>query len=977
MRSPRRRSDAYRTARFESFEPRLVLSASPTSELAADQIIQSSFSGAFGAPTNLDAHDLTGLTEASNHYDFTGQGQTVVVIDSGVAYDHTALGGGLGQGFTVVGGWDFTEENDADPNDDGPFGSHGTHVAGIIASNDSDNPGIAPNADIVALRVFNDAGQTQLSWVEEALRWVHTNRDSFANPITTVNLSMGLFTNTMSPPDGAVLEDELAQLAADGIFITAAAGNGFTRFDEPGLSYPASSPYVTAVGSVDSSGDLSYFTQRDTSMLAAPGRSVNSTVPDYVGNRNGINDDFAQYSGTSMASPYVAGAAVLVREAYAFAGNTDVSAQTIYETLYNSADPVYDSATGTTYRRLNIDQAIESVLPDDDYGSNASTAHQIGRISGNVALSGSITTLADADYFTFTAASTGRVEVAVSTTDRLDADLQTVSTTASQQTDGTLAFDVVAGQNYTLALRTTDGLGHYTLDVRLASNSPTLPAAMVVEQLELANQTISSSAQVYGFTAANSGIFTVEALFQHSRGDVDLELVDSAGRRLAVSTASTNNERIDVTLSAGETVYLRVSTSDGLTNGDVDLRVTNLVAKQGATLVVRGTSGADQFRFIADSIYRVTINGVDYEMSGDSISRLTFDGQAGSDTAILYGTSESDSAVLRVGSADLSGVGYSASVANTEAIEVIGRGGTDVVSINDSAGNDRFTASPTHATMTGAGFSLVAKQYEVVHAYARFGGEDQATLNDSAGNDVFIGTPTYGRLIGDGFMLRAKLFESVHAYARNGGTDRARITGSSSADLVTSTPDYTRLVTSDASIRAKFFDEVDVLGDGGYDRAYVRDSAGNDTLVARPDMTTLTGSGYANSLRGFSQVITTAAAGGFDNVIFYDSTGADAFFADSAEARMSGSGYDNRARGFQRITARASSGYDQATLFDSALDDHFAATGDLAHMRNAALATWVYDFDQIRAVSDSGGHDTAEIDAVDYILQVSGPWDRE
>jgi subtilase family protein len=996
MRPQRRRTDVFRTARFESVEPRIVLSANPTGDLCAGQFVQSSISNPFATAT-LDGHDLTGLTEALSNYDFTGEGQTVVVIDSGVAYDHAALGGGIGEGYTVVGGWDFTEENDADPYDDGPFGSHGTHVAGVIASNDTNYPGIAPGADIVALRVFNDAGQTQLSWVEDALEWVHENRDSFANPITTVNLSMGLFTNSMTPPDGAVLEDELAQLAADGIFITAAAGNGYTRFEEPGLSYPASSPYVTAVGSVDSTGELSYFTQRHTSMLAAPGRSVTSTVPDYIGNRNGIDDDFAQYSGTSMASPYVAGAAVLVREAYAFAGYTDVSAQTIYETLYESADRVYDSATETTYRRLNIDSAIESVLPGDDYGSTASSAHQIGRISGDVTLSGSITTLADCDYFTFTAAASGQVEVAVSSTDRLDADLTVLSNSVQPGADGTLTFDVVAGQDYTLALKTADGLGHYTLDIATASSAPVvaepvapepvattptapeteLPAPVVVEQVELTNQSISSTGQVYGFTAANSGIFTVEALFQHSRGDVDLELVDSAGQRLATSTSNTNNERIDVTVSAGETVYVRATTSGGLTNSDVDLRVTNLVTQQGSNLVVRGTSGADEFRFVADSVVRVAINGVDYEMSGDSITSVRFDGQAGSDTAFLYGTHESDSAALRVGSADLSGSGYSASVTNTESIEILGRGGSDVASITDSAGDDRFTASPDYAAMTGTGFSLIAKQFEIVHAYARNGGDDEASLSDSAGNDMFVATPEYGKMIGDGTMVRAKLFESVHAYARSGGTDRARITGSSSADVVTSTPSYTRLVTSGASIRTKFFDEVDVRGHGGYDRAYLRDSTGNDTLVTQPGITTLSGTGYSNTLRSFTQVIATAAAGGVDTAVFYDSAGADAFFADSTEARMSGSGYDNRARGFDRITARASGGYDQATLYDSALNDHFAATGDRAQMQNSALVTWVYDFDRVRAVSDSGGHDTAELDAVDYILQVSGPWDRE
>ena len=1014
MSLPRLRSDVYRTARFEAFEPRVVLSVSPGSELAADQIVQSSISNPFAMAT-IDGHELTGLTEALKDYDFTGEGQTVVIIDSGVAYDHAALGGGLGENYTVVGGWDFTEENDADPYDDGPFGSHGTHVAGVIASSDGDYPGVAPGVDIVALRVFNDAGQTQLSWVEDALEWVHENRDAFANPITTVNLSMGLFTNTLSPPDGAVLEDELAQLAADGIFITAAAGNGYTRFEEAGLSYPASSPYVTAVGSVDSTGELSYFSQRDTSMLLAPGRSVTSTVPDYIGNRNGVDDDFAQYSGTSMASPYVAGAAVLVREAYAFAGYTDVSAQTIYETLYDSADLVYDSATGATYRRLNIDSAIDSVLTDD-YGSTLVTAHQVGQISGEVTLTGSISTLADSDYFTFTASATGQVEVSVSTTERLEANLEVLSNSA-QQTGSTLTFDVVAGQSYTLALDTAGGLGHYTLDIEMVAAAPvtatpvtpapvtpapvtsepvapepvapepvtpapvtpepTLPTPVSVEQIELTNQTISSTGKVYGFTATHSGIFTIEATFQHNQGDVNLELLDGEGEQLATSSSTTSNERIDITLSAGETVYVRATTASGATNSDVDLRVTNLVSQEGNSLVVHGTSGVDQFRFIADSVYGVTINGVDYEFDGETITSVRFDGQAGSDAASLYGTNASDSAALRVGSADLAGAGYSVSVVNTESIEINGRGGSDLASISDSAGDDRFTASPNYAAMTGTGFSLVASQFETVHAYARNGGEDEASLSDSAGNDLFVGSASYGKMIGSGYMVRAKLFESVHGYARNGGNDRARLTGSSSSEMVISTPSYTKLIGNVAALRAKFFESVEVSGGGGYDRAYLQDSSGNDTLIARPDSAVLMGSGYSNTLRGFTQVIATASVGGVDTAILYDSAGADAFFADSAEARMSGSGYDNRARGFEKVTARASGGYDQATLYDSALDDHFAATGDLARMENSALATWVYDFDQVRAVSDSGGDDTAELDAVDYILQVSGPWERE
>ena len=73
--------------RFESFEPRLVMSANPVGELVVEYVVDEG-RHADVTPALADAHDLTGLTRASTDYGLTGQGQTVVVIDSGVAYDH-------------------------------------------------------------------------------------------------------------------------------------------------------------------------------------------------------------------------------------------------------------------------------------------------------------------------------------------------------------------------------------------------------------------------------------------------------------------------------------------------------------------------------------------------------------------------------------------------------------------------------------------------------------------------------------------------------------------------------------------------------------------------------------------------------------------------------------------------------------------------------------------------------------------------
>ncbi|MFC1759414.1 S8 family serine peptidase, partial [Planctomycetota bacterium] len=91
----------------------------------------------------LSVSHADAMANVRERFQLDGLGQTVAVIDSGIAFDHDALGGGYGPDFRVVGGWDFTEPHDRSPYDDAPVGLHGTHVAGIIGSSDDQYPGIA------------------------------------------------------------------------------------------------------------------------------------------------------------------------------------------------------------------------------------------------------------------------------------------------------------------------------------------------------------------------------------------------------------------------------------------------------------------------------------------------------------------------------------------------------------------------------------------------------------------------------------------------------------------------------------------------------------------------------------------------------------------------------------------------------------------------------------------------------------------
>jgi len=576
------------------------------------------------------AHDQSGLTQVRTDYGFDGTGQTVAVIDSGIAYDHLALGGGLGSGYRVVGGWDFTGENDADPYDDGPSGGHGTHVAGIIGGDAGSDNGVAPGVDLVALRVFDDAGNGYFSWVENALQWVYDNRDSFENPITAVNLSLGVATwNSDAIPSWANLENEFAQLETAGIFISVSAGNSYTSFNTTGLSYPAASPYVIPVASVDDGGLLSYFSQRNARVIAAPGRGIVSTVPDYAGNNNGIADDYASFSGTSMAAPYVAGASVLIREAMEFVGYTNITQDMIYDHMIATADSFFDSATNANYSRLNLEAAIDALIPTDDFGSTLATAYNLGTVSTSTSTSGLIGTLDDQDFFSFTAGATGTVSFSATANYGLTPSYSVDGATGSVA-NNTLTFDVIAGDVYTVSLETAAGQGIGYYDMVLSLESSVIPVAAVIVKTMTNSDgvvyTLDSEnwlsvdgnrtwSDTYDFSLANN-----QSVYKlGTNGDLDRLLpqetwtnLDTNVTKFAISDAgiaysldsnnvlsingiSTWSKTDDFLISADQTIFWQ-STNGGLyhrlANGTwvvVDSDATNFAVRDNGTVYSLGT----------------------------------------------------------------------------------------------------------------------------------------------------------------------------------------------------------------------------------------------------------------------------------------------------------------------------------------------------------------------------------------------------
>ena len=958
------------------------------------------------------AHGLTGLDSVRANYGFTGIGQTVAVIDSGIAYDHYALGGGYGSEYRVVGGWDFTEK-DADPYDDGTEGSHGTHVAGIVGgtgNTNGDDVGVAPGVDLVGLRVFSDSGTGSFGWVEKALQWVIDNRTALENPITAVNLSLGTVWNSDTPPAWGMLEDEFATLKAAGVFIAVSAGNSFTSYNTPGLSYPAASSSVVPVMSVDDSGSLSYFSQRHSRAIAAPGRFIRSTVPDYAGNNNGITDDWANFSGTSMASPYVAGSSVLVREAMELVGYTNITQDTIYDHMMATADTFFDSATSQNYQRLNLSAAIDALLPSDDFGSTVGDAHSLGTLSGDMQLSGMLSTLNDADYFTFTAGMTGTVTFGATSSNGLTAQWD-ANGQATTQSSGSQVMNVVAGQSYTIGLSTNDGLGYYDLSLSAEASFSFVDWGSVAGQQQH-NDLNNSGDQWYRIVAGQSGYVTAEALFDAGQGDIDIAYYDANQTLLASSSQITGGERVDYIASPGEEIFLRISGA----SSDVDVRLTNQVSFAGSTLTATGTSADDTFSFTAGANYDLTVNGVTYSFASNSVDTVILDAGTGSDTVNLTGSTASETVRMYLAQTTVTGGGYALTANSFDTVTMHSGGGSnDRALLYDTNGNEQFTAWSDRATFTGSGFSREIFDFDRVTAYST-AGDDTATFYDTAGNDIYVAFSNRALMYGNGYFNDARGFgmtvanasagfdkaifhdavgdetymaESLHAIRTgegfsneaNGfnysiaysgqGNDVATLNDSAAYDIFSMISNERSIMYSKSiyynDIRG--FSNIVANSSNGSDRAVFRGDAGNQTFSTWDDHATFASTGLNVTSNGFNYRV-AFAGGGSDTATFYDSVGDDTFVAFSNRAVMYNGSYYSDAVGFSTTHAYSTSGNDQAVFHDSAGDDTYSAYSNLANMVGTGFNNSAHDFGRTLAYSSSGNDTAYYYDTASYDIYV-------
>lgn len=324
--------------------------ATPNDPLFADQWALNN-DGKNGGKEKADIGALKAWTKTKGSSDVV-----VAVLDSGVDYTHSDLVGNIWtrpDNLPQYKDDDLGIVNDlhgfnaadlqSDPMDDN---GHGTHCAGIIGAEGDNNEGIAGvnwTVEIMPLKFMGRGGFGTTKDAIEAINYAVQRKKDGVN-VRVINASWG------STAYSKALEDAIRAAGEQGILFVAAAGNDAGDNDKR-PHYPSNYnlPNVISVAALDRADSLASFSNYGvkTVHIAAPGRDILSTW---------LKDSYREASGTSMASPYVAGVAALIVSA-----EPNISVQKLRERLLKSVDKI-DSLNGKIESggRVNAARALEN-----------------------------------------------------------------------------------------------------------------------------------------------------------------------------------------------------------------------------------------------------------------------------------------------------------------------------------------------------------------------------------------------------------------------------------------------------------------------------------------------------------------------------------------------------------------------------------------------------------------------------------------
>ena len=287
-------------------------------------------------------------TDAARANGYTGKGITVAVIDTGLDVDHKDLEDNIDDRSVCV--------TAGQPLEDGSGSGHGTHVSGIIAAEDNGYgiTGIAPEARVVMVNAYNNTdGGFADSDIASAISYIVRE----CPDVSVVNMSLGGYTGEQEPALQAIIEYAISK----NLLCIVAAGNEGAynnRYGNGQTALPAGFEGVVSVASYNKNDELSKFSNYGERVdVVAPGEDILSTY---------LNNSYATFSGTSMATPMVTGIAALVCQKNNITERSKAGYDFLVDTLCNHLnDKIYEYDTHAVIGGIYIPNVL-SVEPTHD-----------------------------------------------------------------------------------------------------------------------------------------------------------------------------------------------------------------------------------------------------------------------------------------------------------------------------------------------------------------------------------------------------------------------------------------------------------------------------------------------------------------------------------------------------------------------------------------------------------------------------------
>jgi major intracellular serine protease len=270
-----------------------------------------------------------------------GKGITVAILDTGCDVTHADLS------QRIIGGRNFTDDDNGNPNVYTDYNGHGTHVAGTIAAVQNNNGviGVAPEANLLILKVLDKNGSGQYDWIIKGINYAVEQKADI------ISMSLG---GSLDVPE---LHQAIQNAIAHQILVVCAAGNegdGQDSSDE--FSYPASYNEVISVGAIDLQRRSSEFSNSNNEVdLVAPGEEILSTY---------LNGTYAKLSGTSMATPHVSGALALIKDMTNNKFERNLTEPELYAQLIKRTVPLGNSPKleGNGFLYLTVEDYLSNVF---------------------------------------------------------------------------------------------------------------------------------------------------------------------------------------------------------------------------------------------------------------------------------------------------------------------------------------------------------------------------------------------------------------------------------------------------------------------------------------------------------------------------------------------------------------------------------------------------------------------------------------